>query len=93
MLFLLLLFCFSAGYRPAVEETESLRGETLPRGLRSGLAQLWGRIGRAGKRDAGQTRWVGRMSHLLQLQYILNYSAHFSVLRSDPKLPLSLGCS
>lgn len=85
---LLLLFWLWAGYTAAVEEIESMRSEVLLGGHRSGLARLWGRIGRAGKRDAGQTRWVGRMSHL-QLQYIVSYSALIGVSWDlTPALPL-----
>ncbi|XP_053858521.1 dihydrofolate reductase isoform X1 [Vidua macroura] len=74
VLLLRLLFWPSTGYRPAGEEIESMRSETLLRGPRNGLAgSREGQAG-AGKKDAGQTRWVGRMSHLLQLQSIVNYS-------------------
>ena len=61
-LFLLLLFWFPAGYRPAVEEIESMASQALCAGHRNALALKWGRIGRGRKegceRDK-QGEWGG----------------------------------
>lgn len=89
VLLLLLLFWLSAGYRPAIEEIESTRSETLLRGHGNGLAWLWGRIGRG--REGCRTDKVGGDDESPSPTpiYCELLSAHLSVLKSDPKLPLS----
>lgn len=63
----------------------------FPRGLRSGLAQLWGRIGRGREEGCGTDKVGGEDESPSPTPiYSELLSAHFSVLRSDPKLPLSL---
>lgn len=73
-----------------------MRGEVFLRGHRNGLARLWGRIGR-GREEGYGTDKVGGEDESPSLTPISSelLCAHLSVLRSDPKLPLSLslGCS
>lgn len=77
-----------------MKEIESMRSEILLRGHRNGLSQLWGRTGRGREEEYGTGKVGGEDESSSPTPiYSELLLARLSVLRSDPKLPLSLGCS